>query len=207
MGSLIEPDQATTDPTGVMMPVSPNSRAGGGNNTPGETTGATSNNSDNTPNLNGSDDSEREQSKRSRRKTMQNLKRRYADLRERAQLAGLIHTESEGAVRSEKVQTSEQPQPKLVERAIRSGWKVPEETKPILVDEMTAMIEDEETSDKTKIQAFRALLTADKQQYEKDNPTVKSGGGQVNVSIQTNIAAVDVLRQSLSKQPPQQISE
>jgi hypothetical protein len=93
-----------------------------------------------------------------------------------------------------------QMDPKLIETAIKSGWAVPEEIKPELIQEMVAIVTDdtEEVSDKTKVAAFRALLTADQHQHERDNPQVKSkSGGTVNVSVQTNIAAVDVLRQAL----------
>lgn len=155
------------------------------------------------PNVNSSDDSNRPRSKSSRRLQKQNLKARYAKLREEAQLAGLIETVPSGAVRNERVdknKQSEQEQPGLVEKAIKSGWAVPEEKKPKLVEEMVRITESEETSEKTKVAAFRALLTADQQQYERDNPQVKKSGGQVNVSVQTNIAAVDVLRQALSKE-------
>lgn len=149
---------------------------------------------DTTPIPNGSDGTV-DQSKRSRRKAMQNLKRRYADLRERAQLAGLIPTEPEGAVRDERSPA----QPKLVERALREGWAVPEEIKPELVQELVAVVQDEEAADKTKVAAFRALLAADQAQHERDNPQKTAKGGQVNVSVQTNIAAVDILRAALSK--------
>lgn len=205
------------------MPTSPNSRAGGhsheGDKTPGDPTSTASSNdgkkdhqttNGTAQNPNGSDGAGGNQSKRSRRKTMQNLQRRYADLRERAQLAGLIHTEPEGAVRNEKVETKDKPQPKLIETAIRSGWAVPDEIKPELVAEMTAIVTDdsEDTSDKTKVAAFRALLAADQAQHDRDNPQQKKGGTEVNVSVQTNIAAVDVLREALQQPTPiQQIED
>lgn len=147
-----------------------------------------------TPAPNGSDGNVG-QSKRSRRMQRQNLKQRFMKLREDAQLAGLIHTEPEGAVRDERSPA----QPKLVERALREGWAVPEEIKPELVQELVAVVQDEEAADKTKVAAFRALLAADQAQHDRDNPQKTAKGGQINVSVQTNIAAVDVLRQALQK--------
>lgn len=193
------------------MPTSPNNRAGGGEpRTPGEASSAVP-------------DSSAEkvagQSRSSRRLKRQNLMQRFSKLREDAQLAGLIQTTPAEAVKDERVKKedqTEQPQPKLVEKAIRSGWAVPDEIKPELVKELVDIVTDdsEEASDKTKVAAFRALLAADQSQHERDNPQTKKGGTAVNVSVQTNIAAVDVLREAMKKvevtqQPPQtpQITE
>lgn len=137
------------------------------------------------------------QSRSSRRLQRQNLKQRFMKLREDAQLQGLIPTEPAEAVKDERSPA----QPRLVQRAIREGWAVPDEIKPELVQELVAVVmdESEEASDKTKVAAFRALLTADQAQHERNNPQKTAKGGQVNVSVQTNIAAVDVLRAALSK--------
>lgn len=177
------------------MPVSPNSR----DNTP------------NPPNDPSSSAGSTGQSRSSRRLKRQNLMKRFSKLREDAQLAGLIQTTPAEAVKDEVVKTADQPQPKLVERAIRQGWAVPDEIKPELVAELTAIVTDdsEEASDKTKVAAFRALLAADQAQHERDTP--KTAKQTVNVSVQTNIAAVDVLRQSMRQvdttQTPQITSE
>lgn len=190
------------------MPTSPNSRTGGEGNKPplGETSSAVpTNEGKKDPQTNSgtasSLDSSAEQpvrSRSSRRLQRQNLMQRYSKLREDAQLAGLIKTEPAEAVKDERVKHDD---PKLIERAIRSGWAVPEEVKPELVAEMTAIVTDdsEESSDKTKVAAFRALLAADQAQHERDNPAAKKGGATVNVSVQTNIAAVDVLRAAMRR--------
>jgi hypothetical protein len=140
----------------------------------------------------------------SRRLKRQNIAARFAKYREEAQLIGLLPTEPTGAIRDERVDPAtqtDQPQPNLMRKAIKSGWAVPEEIKPELVAEMTAIVTDdtEEVSDKTKVAAFRALLAADQAQHDRDNPQKTNKGGTVNVSVQTNIAAVDVLRESLKK--------
>lgn len=172
------------------MPTSPNSRNDGKKDH--QTTSGTAKGQD-------SSAEQPTQSRSSRRLQRQNLMQRYSRLREDAQLAGLIKTEPVEAVKDERVKHDD---PKLIETAIRSGWAVPEEIKPQLIIEMVAIVTDEseESSDKTKVAAFRALLTADQHQHERNNPEVKKGGSTVNVSVQTNIAAVDVLRQTLRQQ-------
>lgn len=186
------------------MPVSPNNRAGNDDEPHNKSTQSTPDaapTTGNSPDL-GSSTGQTGQSRSSRRLKRQNLIQRFNKLREEAQLQGLIPTEPVGAIRDERVKTADQPQPKLIETAIRQGWAVPEEVKPELVAELTAIVTDdsEEVSDKTKVAAFRALLAADQAQHERDNPKTKTSGGQVNVSVQTNIAAVDVLRSALARQ-------
>ncbi len=134
------------------------------------------------------------------RKKKQRLRAQYSAIREEAQLAGVIPTTPEGAVRNEVVDPktqSEQVFPSLVSGAIRRGWAVPEEKKPVLVDEMIAVVEDVEQSSKTRIAAFNALRLADTTQYERDHPEEagKAKGGGGSVSVQANIQAVAVIRQ------------
>lgn len=190
------------------MPVSPNSRDSGDKrpqNAANSLGGSTGQDSHNLKHL----------SKNQRRNLRQRLRATLAKVREDAQLAGAIDTVPEGAVRSERVdpkKQSEQAQPKLIEQAIKQGWAVPDQKKPGLVQELIAIVEDksEEASDKTKVAAFRALLAADQAQHERDNPQTKNNKSTVNVSVQTNIAAVDVLRQSMRSvdtTPPQITSE
>lgn len=150
--------------------------------------------------------------KRGRR---QSVKERYAKAREDAQLAGIIPTTPEGAVRPEAVDPASQedaPQPALVEQAIRRGWAVPEERKPALVDELVKIVDSPaDGMEKVKVAAFRALCLADQQQYERDHPEeakrlrgagtggVTAGGGigtvigAVNV-VQSNEAAAAIVR-------------
>lgn len=184
------------------MPVSPNSRGDKDNKTPQQSQPQTSPTPDSSAGSTG-------QSRSSRRLKRQNLMKRFSKLREDAQLAGLIQTTPAEAVRDERVKTTDQPQPKLIETAIKQGWAVPDEIKPELVAELTAIVTDdsEEVSDKTKVAAFRALLAADQAQHDRDTP--KTAKQTVNVSVQTNIAAVDVLRSAMrnTQQTPQITSE
>lgn len=125
-----------------------------------------------------------------KRSATQSLKDRYAHAREDAQLAGLIPTTPEEALKAEAVSPADQtdaPHPELVVEAIRRGWAVPEEKKPKIVDELLAIISSSAEMSKTKVAAFNALRMADQQQYERDNPIVKPGqGGQLPGSTTNN---------------------
>lgn len=119
------------------------------------------------------------------------IKERYSSAREEAQLADIIPTTPDGAVRDERVPASaqgSQPLSELVAEAIRKGWNVDEAKKPGLVAEMVAIVMDGTMSAKAKVAAFNALRLADKDQYERDHPdTGKAGGGNtvVNVNVET----------------------
>ncbi len=123
------------------------------------------------------------------RNARQKLKDRYAHAREDAQLAGLIPTTPEEALKPEVVSPSVQsevPQPKLIGECIRNGWAVPEERKPELVDELIAILDNPVIPHKIKVAAFNALRMADQAQYERDHPeeVAKSKGGTtVNVGV------------------------
>lgn len=132
------------------------------------------------------------------RNRKQKVKARYSKAREEAQLAGIIPTTPEGAVRNERVEASaqsDQPLPNLTSQAIRKGWAVPEERKPQLVDELLDIVSGIEVPAKVKVAAYNALRQGDQAQYERDNPqTTKPKGvtinGDVNVNnSQTNIEA------------------
>src|SRR4051812_6658115 len=87
------------------------------------------------------------------RRRRQKLKRRYARLREDAQLAGIIPTTPEGAVQDERVDPRTQgcqQLPALVRQALREGWNVPDTAEPRIVDELLQPFYDPE--------ADRALL-------------------------------------------------
>lgn len=107
------------------------------------------------------------------RRRLQRRKKRYMELREELMEAGEIPVEPSGAIRDERVDPAkqkDQPLPALVGEAVRRGWAVPEAKKPVLVDEMTAIIDDPEESNKVKVAAFNALRQADQSQWERDNP-------------------------------------
>lgn len=124
-----------------------------------------------------------------RRKQLQRRKKRYMELREELTLAGVIPTEPAGAIRDERVDPATQggqALPALIGEAIRKGWAVPEEKKPGFVDELGAIIENPEESNKVKVAAFNALRMADKDQWERDHPevgTTEKGPTTLNVNI------------------------
>lgn len=120
-----------------------------------------------------------------RKNRFKKIKASYAKAREDAQLAGVIPTQPVGAVRNEVVPPgADPPQIGLIGQALRNGWAVPEERKPLLVDELIKIIDDPEAPSKTKVAAFNALRLADQQQYERDHPeeAAKLKGG-MSVSI------------------------
>lgn len=114
----------------------------------------------------------------------------YNKLREELQLRGRIpvtpHDRAGARQEIVKPETqSEQPLPELTAKAIRNKWAVPDEKKPKLVDEMVNLVEDKSEQGKVRVQAFRALNLADKDQHERDNPKLDSKGTQVNVGVVT----------------------
>jgi hypothetical protein len=126
------------------------------------------------------------------RNDRQKLKKQYAEIREKAQLAGIIATTPEGALKDRNGENkevvkpstqSEQRLPQLDAMAARNGWEVPAEKKPVIVDTLTEIASNGETSDKVRVGAARALLAADQAQYERDNPHksgLAKGASQIN---------------------------
>lgn len=50
---------------------------------------------------------------------------------------------------------------RLVERAMRAGWNVPDETKRTCISQLEAIARDAEAKDSDKVAAIKALMTAD----------------------------------------------
>ncbi len=129
---------------------------------------------------------------RKHQKAKQRIKQRYAKAREDAQLAGVIPTVPDGALKDECVdplQQGSQPMPGLISQAVRNGWAVPEEIKPDLVDELIRILDDPEIPSKTKVAAFNALRMADQAQYERDHPETK--GTKVSVAVGVGVSVFD----------------
>lgn len=135
-----------------------------------------------------------------RRNRRQKIKAGYAKMREDAQLAGVIETTPEGAVRSEVVDPASQGSQALPDIAMmaiegdRKGtWKVPDSEKAKLVDEMVCIIQsfgEDAAPHVVKVMAFNALTKADQLQYERDNPDAAGrakGSTNVNVGVNTNV--------------------
>ena len=135
---------------------------------------------------------------KARKRQRQRARARERKAREQAQLTGVTPTVPEmpqqGGV------SSVQPEPRLVESAIRRGWAVPEAKKPELVDHLVSLLDDPEASPKTKVAAFSALRQADQVQWERDNPkqasqVVPTTNVAVSVSTAPVAAVVDAVRE------------
>ncbi len=129
------------------------------------------------------------------------IKKRYSAAREEAQLAGVIPTTPDGAVRDERTHSTDVPMPALIAAAIRRGWAVPDGLKPELVDELVAVVMNPDMPAKAKIAAFSALRQADRSQWEQDNPVeagkAKGATSTVAISVQSNMLAVQIMREHL----------
>ncbi len=128
-----------------------------------------------------------------RRRQRQRKYRRYMELRDELQTAGVIPIEPTGARFSEAVNPAtqgDQPLPGLVSQAVRNGWEVPEARKPGLVDEMVAIVDNPEEANKVKVAAFNALRQADQSQWERDHP--KDGDREKGSAAVVNINVVTV---------------
>lgn len=131
-----------------------------------------------------------------RRRQRQRKYKRYMELRDELQTLGVIPVEPSGARKSEAVDPAtqgEQAMPNLVAQAVRNGWAVPEHKKPDIVDEMLAVIDNPQETNKVKVAAFNALRMADKDQYERDHPEEAAKGKVgVKVAVVNNVQVSDV---------------
>lgn len=149
--------------------------------------------------------------KATRRAKRQQLKERYAKVREDAQLADLIPTTPEGAVRNEKVDPTLQGSailPDLVRQALRESWATPHEAKPaIIASLLEPFFEERQLGDNGKplppnrnqlIECAKTLRQLDQTQFERDNP--ESAGlakGGIAISLQNTMLATEVMRDAL----------
>lgn len=124
-----------------------------------------------------------------KRKARQGVKERYAKAREDAQLAGVIPTAPEGAVRDEKVDPLTQGEQELVgidRAAVNKGWAVPENEKQGVIGRLIQKVYDEESSAKEVAVCASVVLRADQIQYERDHPDEAGkakGGTKVDVTF------------------------
>jgi hypothetical protein len=105
---------------------------------------------------------------RKKRKRRQRCKERYVKAREDAQLAGVIPTVPEGAVRDEVAPAApDPPLPHLVRVAINNNWPTPDCNKPALVDSLMAAFFDPDAEAGLRVRLARLLLLLDRTQYER----------------------------------------
>lgn len=143
-----------------------------------------------------------------RRRQKQQLKERYAKVREDAQLADLIPTTPEGAVRNEVAITGNAQLPELVRQAIRESWSTPDAAKGAIVANLLEPFFAERQLDaqgrpvppdrKELIELAKTLRLLDQTQYERDNPEAAGvAKGATNISLQNTLQATEVMREAL----------
>lgn len=128
-----------------------------------------------------------------KRKVRQRKTKRFSKLREDLQVAGVIDTTPEGAVRNEVVDPSSQSTQDttgLDRTAINRGWEVPEHEKRRVIDRLLAKIEDEETSPAETAMCANALIKADQIQFERDHPE-EAAAAKGTTNQTTNIIGAD----------------
>ncbi len=158
----------------------------------------------------------------SRRNKRKKLKETYAKVREDAQVAGIIVTTPEGAVRPEAVNPASQGEQSLLgidRAAVRNGWAVPEEKKPMVVDRLLEVFEmgpqKMVTRDGIEIEVppdynlmkenAKVLILADKTQFDRDHPedAGKARGGGNTTTV--NVVTWDALLQGLAGVRPDEV--
>lgn len=110
------------------------------------------------------------------------------EVREEAQLQGIIQVSPEGAVRNERVDPltqSTQEIPSLDRAAVVRGWAVPEEKKQLVVAKLLEPFSSEEADPYLLKENAKVLVQADQRQYERDHPEeAGKARGAVNVTQQ-----------------------
>lgn len=141
-----------------------------------------------------------------RRKEKQRLKERYAKAREDAQLADIIPTTPEGAVRNEVVLTGNAVLPDLVLQGLKENWATPDAAKPAIVANLLEpFFADRELDANGKpippnrrelLECAKVLRMLDQTQHERDNPETVNGG--INITLQNTLQATATMRESLN---------
>lgn len=140
-----------------------------------------------------------------RRHARQKLKEKYAKVREDAQLAGLIVTTPEGAVRDERVSTGAAQLPAVIREALANNWATPDVAKPAIVANLLEPFFTREVGPdgnpvppdrKQLIELAKVLKLLDQTQHERDHPEEKSASG-INITLQNTIQATAAMRQNL----------
>jgi hypothetical protein len=151
-----------------------------------------------------------------RKNRKKKVKETYSKAREDAQLLDVIPTEPVGAVRDERADPRLQGcqlLPKVIREALRNSWATPDEAKAAIVGNLlepffaTDVVLDRDGNqvrvapDRTMlIELAKTLKLLDQTQFERDHPEaagLAKGGGATQISVQTNIAAVDLLKRMI----------
>lgn len=146
------------------------------------------------------------------------IKKRYASAREEAQLAGVIPTTPEGAVRDERVHSVDPLDglPQLVRQALKERWDTPGTAKQAIMAQLLVPFFNKvevmdrdgniryvKSTPRLLNELARTILALDQAQYERDNPIAagqaKGAASTVAVSVQSNMLAVSVLREAFER--------
>ncbi len=145
-----------------------------------------------------------------RRRRKQKLKKKYMATREDAQLADLIPTTPEGAIRDER-SSGVAVLPECVKQALKESWATPDSAKPAII---ACLLEPFFTRDvgpngepvplnrAQLIELAKVLKLLDQTQWERDHPEeagkAKGGGSavflQATATMRTALEATDVDR-------------
>ena len=124
------------------------------------------------------------------RRKRQKIKRKYARLREDCQLAGIIETTPDGAVRDEVAPVAPAPPlPHLVRAAIKNNWATPDSAKPAIIDALLRPFYDPDADPALLVKCARVLLQADQTQYERD--CLEEAGKRESLVLNVNDVTVD----------------
>lgn len=137
-------------------------------------------------------------------------------------MSGLIPTVPEGAIRNERTYSADPLEnlPELVRMALRNNWATPDEAKRVILGRLLDPFFNDQTiidrsgnlvkvptSPELLNKLARTIMELDQRQFERDNPEAAgkakgstingvptSGAVAVNVSLQSNKLAVQVIR-------------
>lgn len=143
---------------------------------------------------------------RARYKKLQRNKKRYQELREELQLAGVLPTEPDGAIKPERVDPAKQGNaalPEVVRQGLKESWATPDSAKPAIV---AALLEPFYTEDvvldkdgnQVRVPPSRKMLNElaktlrmlDQTQFERDHPedAGKAKGNGVKITNQVGVS-------------------
>jgi hypothetical protein len=74
---------------------------------------------------------------------------------------------------------------RLVERAIRQRWPIPEDRRPAIMDRLIQVATGEGVSDRNRVVAARALLAADALNMQQEK--LDQGGDTLNVNVKGGV--------------------
>lgn len=109
-----------------------------------------------------------------RRAERQSVTRRLTHALDDAQRLGLVPTVPEVVPGLDKAvdpkSQEEQKIPSLDRQAIKKGWSVPEDKKPLVIQRLLEPFDDAEADGWLLKENAKVLISADQRQWERDNP-------------------------------------